>query len=514
MTTYPTYQSPVRTFQELGLSTENIDANQLKLERKRLLLEIQISDTQTTTIGEKELSKNDVIELFDELERVTHLDYHTAIFNHPVLLNLLENFKVAGTIEEKHKINFDTDIEWNMFINFISPYLANAIDKLLSKGIRKSNFDDLEKSLVFFKLLTPTDSYFAFRKFNNFCETLEGRLQILVSRNKKFPAEEVTYLHQASFYNSINDLSNTYPNLPDNVATDVINFTVACEEKAGRGKILVDISDQVRRLHCSAPTRWIIIGNRDAFWESREQFLKYNPNTVWRVMIAIIFIGFAFARINKGCESSNNRVTNIPNQEELFEHINQLEKEGIENYTVTTLTDNTSNFDESSFLDLHEKVVSATKLSQYVKNILVQQGDPAIISRFNSGVSGTNYNLTNETSSELLILVLVDSCLNSYYVNSSSSITFKANNNSFLFFYSGKRWKDNRTIEHWHRSPKASVISQIRFNGYFSYRSEENFQFLRKFFTLTDGDSKDFKVTNDNGEFEFYQGDKNVNYSY
>ncbi|MDB0037818.1 hypothetical protein N9F08_00485 [bacterium] len=514
MTTYPTYQSPIRSFQELGITTDNIDPKQLKLERKRLLLEIQISDTQSCFIREKELSKNDVIKLFDELEGATHLNYHQLIFNHSVLLNLLENYTVSGDIEDQHKIRFETEEEWSQFIAFISPYVANAIDKSLTKTIRHSDFSGLEKVKNFFKLLTNTDSYFAFRKFSNFCETLDDRLELLAYRNKEFPSTDVQFLKQSSFYNCINELTNIYPDLPNSVATSVINFTVNCERKKGRGKHLIEISDEARRLHCSAQLRAHIINNREAFWESREQFLKYNPNVIWRVLVGIIIIGSWIARMNKGCESSNNRNTYEPMHQELLEKIKQLDRDDVTDYSITTVSSGNANFDESSFLNLHEKVIKSTELSEYRENQFIPQGEPKILSRFKSTIAGSTYNLSNETSSDLLMIVLADSSLNSFYVKAGSSTTFLANETSSIFFYSGTRWKENRTIEHWHQSPKTNALSQIRFNGYFALWTEENFQFLRKYFTLTDGDSNDFKVTNENGIIEFFQGDRHVNYSF
>ena len=112
------------------------------------------------------------------------------------------------------------------------------------------------------------------------------------------------------------------------------------------------------------------------------------------------------------------------------------------------------------------------------------------------------------------MVVWADSCLNSYYVDATSSITFTATDNSCIFFYSGKRWFNHRTFSHWHRDLENKVLSPIRFNGYFVIRTSAEMEFLKKYFTLTDGDSEDFRVTNDGGNLEFYQGDRHVNYSF
>lgn len=519
MTSYPTYQSPIRTFQALGISTDNIDSTRLKFERKRLLLEIQISTTQTTAVGDKELSKNDVIELFDNLDRISDLDYHKAIFNHPKLLNLLEKSEVVGKIEAKHKIKFETQEEWDKFIAFISPYLAEAIDKLLSKVIRKGRFKELDEIKNFFKLLTTRDSFYAFRKLNNFCETLSDRLEHVAYNNIRFPSEHIGFLRYAPFYNVVNELTGVYPNLPNSVAHAIINFTVDCQRKIGRGKALVDISDQARRLHCDAKSKSLIINNRESFYDSREENLGYNPNKIWRVIIGIAVVFFILFRISSRCNSSRYESSFSNENQDLLERLNEIrEAQGIRDDNTVRFApirrNGDADFDETSFLDLHENVVHSTQSSVYVDNFYLSQGNPGIISPFKGDSTGPVYNLKNETVSDMVMVISAGTSLKSYFVKSASSIEFSTEAGACIFFYSGKRWKESRTIEHTHQSPKTQEISTIKFNGYFSLWEERDLAFLKKYFSLTDGDSKDFIIKMVDSKYEFYQGDRHVNYSY
>lgn len=513
MPTYPTYQSPIRTFQLLGVSTQSIDSTQLRMERKRLLLEIQISDTQTTMIGEQELSKNDVIELFDELEKVTHLDYHASIFNHSVLLDLLENSIVSGKVKEEHKIRFKTQEEWDEFIDFISPYLASSIDRLLSKVIRRNNFKDFEKIHPFFKLLRSTDAFFAFRKFSNFCETLEDRLEHLSYNSATFPANETAYLRYAPFYNSVNQLQTSYPNIADTVASAVVNFTVNCERKVGRDKYLVEISDQVKHVHCSKQLRSIITSNRTAFWNSREQRSNFNANGVWRVLVGIIIVGSMLIRYN-ACEKTSNRTYVSPQYEQLLEQIKEHRKNGYTDYSITTVSSGSSKMRGTEFLDLHEAVIESVAKSQYGVNHNISTGGPALVAPFAKDTLGPSYNLKNETASDMVMVIWSPSNLVSFYVPANSSIEFSAKNKSSIFFYSGKNWSETHTIEHWHHASSKNKFSLIKFNGYFSNTNDRDYEFTRKFFTLTDGESSNFSITSTKGDYQFYQGDRFVNFSY
>lgn len=507
MTNYPTYQSPIRTFEVLGISTESIDPNQLKLERKRLLLEIQISDTQTTTIGDKELGKNDVIELFDELEKVTHLDYHTSIYQHPRLLQLLEKSEVSKSkVENKHKIRFETQEEWDEFIAFISPYLAEAIDKLLSKVIRKRSFKELEEIRSFFKLLTKQDSFYAFRKLNNFCETLSDRLEHLAYSKTTFPTEQVTYLSYPAFYTVVNELTGTYPNLPNSVAHAVINFTVDCQRKVGRGKTLVAISDQARKLHCDAKSKSIIIGNRESFYDSREQSLGYNPNQVWRVIVGIFVVVMLLFRVVNRCDSSRSNSPSLsPETLELMERIR-------ENNGNSSSRDDY--FDESSFLDLHETVVNAVKNKKFKENYFLVSEDPGIGTPFKVDSIGSLYTLKNETASDMIMVISTNYGLTSHFVESSEEIEFLVGENTSFFFYGGRSWNNSRNIQHLYRSPLNNVFRMVRFNGHYARQNEKEVQFLKKYFSLTDGDAEDFTIKEVDSKYELFQGNRYVNYSY
>lgn len=524
LSNYPTYRSPIRTFQDLGISTDNVDPKQLRIERKRLLLEIQISETQTTLLGSQQLGKNDVIQLFDELEQISHLEFHVAIFKHSLLLKLLETSVVeSNTIKNEPKIFFESQEEWDEFIAFVSPYLANAIDKLLTKVLITNEFLNLEKIRSFFKLLLPQDGFYAFRKFNNFCQTLDSRFENLCAKRTTFPANEVGFLRFAPFYTSVNEIAKFYPSLIDSVASDVINFTVNSERRVGRGKYLLEISDQVRKLHCSAELRTIIINNRDAFANSVEQVSGFNATITWRVLVGIIIIGSLLFRLVNRCDSDQNRTNNFPNQQELtpeqmhiMDQIRNLNRmnDSIELSTqeITPQSGNAAS-NGFSFPDLHAFVVESAQLNAHKITPFHDYAKPTVFSDLKPSTQVTEYRIVNRTLSDMVMVIGSDLDLTSYFIPAKGSIQFSANKQANLFFYSGNIWNGGRTIEYAYLS-KNDIVTKVRFNGYFSLSTAKDLEFLRKLFTLTDGKSNLFMITEEEGQYELYQGDRHVNYSY
>lgn len=529
MTTYPAYQSPIRTFESLGISPENIDPAQLRMERKRLLLEIQISETQTTHLGDKEVGKNDVIELFDQLENIQDLSYHQAIFNHPFLLHFLENGSVSPKKSEQHLIHFDKQEEWDGFTRFVSPYLAQSFDKLMSKVLLNTNFWQLDKVMRFSKLLTPMDGMHAFRKLNNFCGTLDDRLTLIASRSKSYPEKEVAFLSYAVFYKSINSVARFYPNLPDMVAASGINFTVTCQRKPDRGRNLVDITNHLLTLNCSEDLRRLIAENGKAFRSSKEESVSYNPNSAWRVIIAVIVGILMLVRVASRCNSSSSSSYSHPSNEhqrELFERLQELQQQrqnqqvqpsppphapSSSYQSVPSKRTGTVDFDENSFLDLHQNVVASVNLSRYEKNYQNSGAAPKIISAFPPSAIEYDYQLKNESPSDALVVMWYGDGVTSYFVKSGQMVDIKAADDACFFIYSGRVWMGSRTITHTHRSPRTQATRRIQFNGYFSSVGTRDVDLTRKYFSLNGDRTKDLTLKNN---YQLYQGSGYVNYSY
>jgi len=231
LSSYPTYRSPIRLLHELGLDTTEINAENLKVERKRLLLELQLAEGQTVQFGNQSYTKNDVINAFEELNGVSDLDFHSTIYQHSDLLNFLENHEVERRIKNVHVVFTHIENKRDKFTHFISPYLAKSIDRLITRVLVDKKFIDLDKIEVLFQLLTPTDAIYAFRKFHSFCESLEEELlgisqSMMTSENgvSIFPKGKTVYLRYRPFYNLTNHVAEYYPNITDTVAKAIITF--------------------------------------------------------------------------------------------------------------------------------------------------------------------------------------------------------------------------------------------------------------------------------------------------
>jgi hypothetical protein len=505
------YQSPLRIFDSLGLDSGNIDSEALRLERKRLLLEIQISPTQTTILNGKEVGKNDVIELFDRAEGVSDLAFHRIIFKHPALLNLLETQKIPELISYVDLIRFESKEEESAFRTFVSPYLAEAYAKASTSILRNGNYLSLLQTSAYFRLLTQSDVYVAFQNIENYCSILEQNLKHLAVNNLKFVPTEYEFIYYQPFYDLINKLSVYFDNLPSIVASAIINFTVDCQHKVGRGKHLVTLSDQARRLQCSAELKSILIKNREAFWNSKEQTISFNPNKVWRGIVYSVLIIAILYKFTSRCETYTNTNPNFnepANLEQLMRDFDEQQANDPERI---------AHRNETFLLNLHEATVWRVKNRQFNATKLYADQAPKLtptIDCFDSTLTHSptqKVMLQNNTNAEMLMILMDDDKFISLYVGKFETVEFTLSTNASVFFYSGNKWRNQFAIAY----DLPGLNGEFMFlNGSFENVSARSIEFLSRYYSLRDEPTTELLIEEKEGRFEFYQNGASVNYSY
>jgi len=129
------YISPLH-FIELS-SADTIDRKDLLLAKKKMLAELELNDGKGIAINGKEVSKNDIIRFFDDLQQSTDLSWHLAIYHDKVLLRFLE----YNILEKKDKFDNNPLYTETAFIDWIGPYYATSFS-IFSNDCFTSLMDD------------------------------------------------------------------------------------------------------------------------------------------------------------------------------------------------------------------------------------------------------------------------------------------------------------------------------------------------------------------------------------
>jgi hypothetical protein len=105
----------------------------LGLEKRKLLAEFELAGTATITLQGHELQRQDISELFDELQNAEKLALQLRLWQHKRFLRFLETGHADGSGEWLYPETDDGD---NALLRFVSPYYSEALDRYLQRCLQ------------------------------------------------------------------------------------------------------------------------------------------------------------------------------------------------------------------------------------------------------------------------------------------------------------------------------------------------------------------------------------------
>lgn len=140
------YISPFSFFPDLV--DKSIERKDIILAKRRWLAEFDLLGTSTITINNKEFNKDELLKLFDNLEKTQNIDFHLLIAKDKELLHFLEH----NTVEQQYKFQYKKEDLGQDFLAWVSPYFSHSFKKA-SVDIFKA------KNLYLFKALNSLPLY-------------------------------------------------------------------------------------------------------------------------------------------------------------------------------------------------------------------------------------------------------------------------------------------------------------------------------------------------------------------
>jgi hypothetical protein len=223
------YISPIR---HLEIDTNQVDAtgnmpkSVLTLAKKRLLAEIDLSQTQTVWVGSIEMTKNDVLKWFEALTQSGELGFHAMIARDRVLLDFLEKQRLeAGAF-----FNWDlTENEDDHFISFVSPYYKTSFNKVLVEALEKQQAPLIDTLLHYNPILmTGFDEDSTWLKIQHYVkdklERFEG-VVIDIKNKKNYTTDELKQYYDTDMLLCLNHLPDSFQKLRDDYGVALINLS-------------------------------------------------------------------------------------------------------------------------------------------------------------------------------------------------------------------------------------------------------------------------------------------------
>ena len=221
------YISPVKLFREELNGRAELSIRELSLIKRSLLAEAELSEGKIVVRDGIEFSKEDIIRLFDQLEKDGRLDYHLRIFKNEKLLNFLETgeYDFADTPPDTTEIK-----ENNEFRLFIQPWFIPVWQNALLSELRLRNFHDMLvlinlgkdiiDEVVLTEALQPLESKLLDLEYN------ANQLMRHIETTKRINDEEIDEYMNVYLIMFLNELPYTFGSFRNSYMIAMVNITV------------------------------------------------------------------------------------------------------------------------------------------------------------------------------------------------------------------------------------------------------------------------------------------------
>jgi hypothetical protein len=299
------YTSPFELLNLPSAELQQMDRRMLQLKKKQLMAELQLQGSGLITIGNKELTKNDIVQLFEQLEQDDALAFHAAIAADPALLQFLQ----TGKIKPGQKFNYNPLYQEAGFIDFVSPFYKEVFNRHILKALAANGFDRIEGVFGNPVLLNGADYDDCFGRLHGYLEEKQHGLQQLKHQFDANRRMDITALHQYYIFdwiNTLNKLPDDFANFRDDYAIDLYNFAVDLWNGKRRDEaraLLYGISE----LYCAPATKRLIAdllerANRVAAPAGTSSGGSSGGSWVWAVISLFIII----VRIGVTCNNDRS----------------------------------------------------------------------------------------------------------------------------------------------------------------------------------------------------------------
>jgi hypothetical protein len=293
-------QQYISPFRNLGLDlSQEVDKNALNLAKKRLLAELDLSRTATIIWGGKEMTKNDVIQLFDTFGSVDSLDFHRQIATNKGLLAFLEK----QILTTKNEFVDDLAFFPAQFKAFVHPYLAHSCVEYLTacfKNAQSANVHIFPMQLL--NQLSHNDLERVWQAVENFLKQQRTQADTLTKRIRsrdRVKIGETQAFRSPQFVACLNWLPDRFHEFRTGYVASLFHLAEACWTIKAH-KVAVDILRYAAHINCIEQNKLVVQARLNAYENKLEEVEKAAGQEkafryVLGAIVAIIVIAFVFS---------------------------------------------------------------------------------------------------------------------------------------------------------------------------------------------------------------------------
>jgi len=281
------YKSPIPLLRYANVDIGSVSNDALLKAQKRLLVELDLSGTNSLAIGQQSFTKDDILTLIESARETQFIRFHEWIHENPSLLKLISDGRADDS-----RILFSGKLRANpafdSFRSFISPFLAQPLGKAIHQAFLKREFVKVDKLLQGADLIISAYYDETFTKLKHAIQALASEIKQMQTDASRFNPSHFDFV-DTSFIRVLNNLPDDFEPLREQVVVALVNLAVTHGKKYQA--FFANIHETLLLVKCRPATYQVIESNVKVAKQNAERGTQQSSGpSPFRIIFFILLI--------------------------------------------------------------------------------------------------------------------------------------------------------------------------------------------------------------------------------
>jgi hypothetical protein len=283
------YKSPIPLILHTGVNMKNIHVASLNKIQKNLLIELELSEEKSLRIDGQDLTKDDIISIFDDLKDGKIMQFHQWIYDNPYLRKFIQYGEISNN-DGFFDLSLSYHYNFRDFKTFVSPYLAPPLAKAVNRAFLKRQFGEAQQLMVCHHLIADAHFDEAFGRLRSSIKELAGEIRQAEQNIKTFQRSQFTYISRA-FIDFLNALPEQFTRDREEIVNGLINLSVKLPFH--HLEFCRNLYRTLQYVKCDVEIQKLIFHNLNVFSHKGEK-KKYNVSIQLYIGVGIFLLALLF----------------------------------------------------------------------------------------------------------------------------------------------------------------------------------------------------------------------------
>lgn len=303
-------QSLIRFLEYCNIDYSDKDTFSVQRAKRQVNAEFALEESGIITIDGVSYNKSDVLKELEHPDFTERLQYHVMLWNHKVLLRLLEQDAINIDDVNTQFLSLAND---EGFRYFLGPLMATAFNSVMKSLLKVPDFYNAFLWLRLKVFITPEEEEYAYQSLRIFLEEQLRLFKNLNSETYTNKYNEIAPWQRQEWHLLFNNLPDSLYYFNDEFAHVLINFTVQVQrpDKA----LCLAISTRLLQMHNVSYNYKKLINDNHRIYLSNApvstQRKSKSPHMGW-IATALVIVLLRLLMQAKSCNNDNYSDRSIP----------------------------------------------------------------------------------------------------------------------------------------------------------------------------------------------------------